>query len=71
MLSELLSGKRNGTTYLPEIHKVLSLPAPAGPLMSKDEEEMLGVARTLTRDQWSRLMERAQTFAEENKKKRN
>lgn len=33
MLSELLAGKRQGSTYVPEIHEVLGWPPPLGPLL--------------------------------------
>lgn len=65
MLSELLSGKRGGSTYLPEIHKVLGWSPPLGPLLSKDDEEMLHLTRGLDSDQRARLLERAQILREE------
>ncbi len=69
MLSELLSGKRSNTTYLPEIHKVLTWPAPMGPMLSKDDEELLKLANSLTDEQRGRLHERALSLQEEKKKR--
>jgi len=69
MISELLSGKRSNTTYLPEIHEALNLPMPHGPLMSADDEEILTLARLLTPEQRAKLVGRAEAYREENKKK--
>lgn len=65
MISELLSGLRDHTTYLPEIHKALNLPDPHGPLLSRDDEELLTLSRTLDAEQRGALKERARTLKEE------
>lgn len=70
MLSEMRSGKRDATTYLPEIHKVLKWPEPQGPLLTKDDEELLRIARGLDETQRARLTERALSLDEEAKKRR-
>lgn len=67
MISELLSGKRSNTTYLPEIHAALDLPPPVGPLMSRDEEEIVNMSRQLEPEQRAKLYERFQVWAEERK----
>lgn len=69
MLSELLGGKRSNTTYLPEIHDALNWPAPIGPMLSRDDEELLKLASGLSGDQRARLKERALTMQEEKKKR--
>jgi transcriptional regulator with XRE-family HTH domain len=69
MLSELLNGKRTKTTYLPEIHEALDWPAPLGPLLSRDDEELLSIASKLTSEQRAALRERALVLQEERKKK--
>lgn len=68
MISELLSGKRSNTTYLPEIHDALAWPAPMGPMLSRDDEELLALAKGLSEPQRARLKERALTMQEEKKK---
>lgn len=40
LITELLDGKRNQTTYLPEIHEALGLAPPQPPLPSKDVGEL-------------------------------
>ncbi len=55
LISELLSGKRDSTTYLPEIHRALGFPAPQGPLLSQDDEELLEMKARLTPEQRSML----------------
>ena len=70
MLSELISGIHDSSTYLPEIHKALGWDPPLGPLLTKDDEELLKIARGLGPEQRGRLIERAHVFEEENKKKR-
>jgi hypothetical protein len=69
MLSELLSGKRDSSTYLPEIHDVLKWDAPLGPLLSRDDEELMKVVRDLDPEQRARLLERALTLHEQRKRK--
>ncbi len=69
-LSELLSGLRHTTTYLPEIHEVLGFPPPLGPLLSRDDEEILRYAHRLSPEQKARLLERAMALEEEQNKKR-
>jgi hypothetical protein len=69
MLSELLSGKRQQTTYLPELHEALGWDPPLGPLLSKDDEELLSFARRLDKEQLGRLKERAQMLVEERRKR--
>lgn len=69
MLSELLSGKRDSSTYLPEIHAALGWDPPLGPLLSRDDEELLKIARGLDAGQRARLLERALTLEEQRKKK--
>lgn len=70
MLSELMNGKRDATTYLPEIHKALGWDPPLGPLLTKDDEELLRLARGMTAEQRARLIERAMVLDEERKKRR-
>lgn len=68
MLSELLSGVRQGSTYLPEIHDVLGFPPPMGPLMSKDDEEILGALGQITDEQKAAVRERLRIYLEERTK---
>lgn len=70
MVSELLSGTRHSTTYLPEIHNALQWPPPLGPLLSKDDEELLVIARKLGPEQRAQLKERALVLEEERKKRK-
>lgn len=51
LVSELLSGKRKQTTYLPELHESLGWDPPQPPLPSKDGGEIAFL--------WDRLDERA------------
>lgn len=68
MISELLSGQRNQTTYLPEIHDALGFEPPSGPLLSKDDEEMIVLSHMLTPEERARLRERATMLIEERRK---
>lgn len=69
MISELLSGKRSNTTYLPEIHEALGWDPPLGPMLSRDDEELLKIARSLTPEQRAALKERGLTMQEEKRRK--
>jgi len=69
LLSEIMAGERHQTTYLPEIHAALSWPEPMGPLLSKDDEELLKLAHDLTDEQRARLHERALSMQEQTKKR--
>lgn len=69
LISELLDGKRKQTTYLAEIHAALSWPPPMGPLLSRDDEELLGIAHELTNDDLIRFKERGLALREERKRK--
>lgn len=69
MLSELLRGIHGSSTYLPEIHKALGWDPPLGPLLSRDDEELLKLARNLDPEQRARLKERALTLEEQRKKR--
>ncbi len=69
MLSELLSGERHQSTYLPEIHEALGWDPPLGPLLSHDDEELLKISKRLTAEQRARLLERALTMEEEKKRR--
>lgn len=40
LVTELLNGKRNHTTFLPEIHRALGWPPPQSPLPEKDASEL-------------------------------
>lgn len=71
MITELLNGKRATTTYLPEIHKALEWPAPLGPMLSKDDEELLAIAKRLNAEQRARLKERGLALEEEQRKSRS
>lgn len=68
MITELLNKKRSTTTYLPEIHDALGWPAPLGPMLSKDDEELLAIANRLTPEQRGRLKERGLILVEEGRK---
>lgn len=68
MISELLSGKRDVTTYLPEIHKALGWDPPMGPLLSKDDEELLRIVHRLDAEQRAALKERALVLDEQRRR---
>lgn len=68
LITELLSGVRHQTTYLPEIHEALGFPPPQPPLLSIDDEEILGIARGMTSEQRARLIERGLALREEKKR---
>lgn len=69
MISELLSGKRSGSTYLPEIHKALGWSHPLGPLLTRDDEELLQIAHSLTPEQRAALRERGLMLQEEKRRR--
>lgn len=69
MLSELLSGKRQSTTYLDELHEAIGWPAPLPPLASRDTGEMLYLWDRLDERERIRLLERARMMFEETAKK--
>lgn len=69
MISELMSGKRDSTTYLPEIHKALGWLPPMGPLLSVDDEEVFKLMRGLDSEQRAALIERGLTMQEQKRKR--
>ncbi len=71
MISELLSGKRHASTDLPGIHKALKWPPPLGPLLSKDDEEVVFMARALGHEQRARLKERMLALREEQERSKS
>lgn len=71
MVTELLNGTRDSTTYLPEIHDALEWPAPLGPMLSKDDEELLAIAKRLNPEQRAALRERGLALEEEQRKSRS
>lgn len=68
MVSELLSGVREQSTYLPEIHGILGWDPPLGPLLSRDDEELLAIVHNLDPEQRAALKERALVLEEQRKK---
>jgi transcriptional regulator with XRE-family HTH domain len=68
LITELLNGTRNQTTFLPEIHDALGFPPPQSPLLSNDDEELLAIAHALSPEQRARLVERALSLKEEKRK---
>lgn len=69
MITELLSGKRDNSTYLPEIHTTLGWDPPLGPLLSKDDEEILKAVKNLDTEQRARILERALMLEEQRKRR--
>lgn len=69
LVTELLDGKKQQTTYLPEMHGALGWPPPLPPIASKDAGEMLYLWERLDETQRVRLLERARVMFEDLAKK--
>lgn len=70
-LSQALNEDSRQTTVMPELHRALGLPPPVGPLLSQDDDELLRLGRSLTREDRAKMVERGQVLLEQRKRSRS
>jgi len=68
IISELLSGKKNQSPYVPDIHIALNWTPPLPPVLPEETEELIELWQQLDDMAKGRLLERARALAETSKK---